>query len=120
MGVPEPVISLAITPRTKGDQEKLDRGLQRLMAEDPSLRAQTDRDTGQTIIRGNVIGTLADRHGQLQLEEDRAGIRIITATVPLSEMLGYGSVLRSRTSGRATYAVHLDRYQPFRRDPGID
>jgi elongation factor G len=52
MRVQEPVISLAIEPKTKADQEKLDQGLQKLMAEDPTFRVQTDQQTGQTIIAG--------------------------------------------------------------------
>ena len=49
---PEPVISLAIEPRTKADQDKLANALQRLAAEDPTLRLSTDPETGQTIISG--------------------------------------------------------------------
>src|ERR671934_134360 len=52
MDFPEPVISLAIEPKTKADQEKLGVGLQKLMAEDPTFRVQTDQQTGQTIIAG--------------------------------------------------------------------
>src|SRR5213592_4618885 len=52
MDFPEPVISLAIEPKTKADQEKLGIGLQKLMAEDPTFRVQTDVQTGQTIIAG--------------------------------------------------------------------
>jgi elongation factor G len=49
---PEPVISIAIEPKTKADQEKLGVSLQKLATEDPSFRVATDRDTGQTIISG--------------------------------------------------------------------
>src|SRR5213078_4326525 len=52
MDFPEPVISLAIEPKTKVDQEKLGTGLQKLMAEDPTFRVNTDIQTNQTIIRG--------------------------------------------------------------------
>src|SRR4051812_1657178 len=52
MTFPEPVISLAIEPKTKPDQEKLGHGLQKLMAEDPTFRVNTDPQTGQVIIRG--------------------------------------------------------------------
>ena len=52
MDFPEPVISLAIEPKTKADQEKLGVGLQKLMAEDPTFRVRTDQQTGQTIIAG--------------------------------------------------------------------
>jgi elongation factor G len=49
---PEPVISVAIEPKTKADQEKLGLSLQKLMQEDPSFRVFTDQETGQTIISG--------------------------------------------------------------------
>jgi len=277
MDFPEPVISLAIEPKTKADQEKLGTGLQKLMAEDPTFRVNTDQQTGQTIIRGmgelhleiivdrlkrefnveasvgkpqvayketltrpadgemkyakqtggrgqyghckihvypgepgtgyifeneivggaipkeyikpidegikealtrgvlagypiddvkvelydgsyhdvdssemafkiagsmafqdaakkakpvllepvmrvevvvpkdymgDVMGNLSSRRGQIQSQEDRGGTQIISARVPLSEMFGYATDLRSRTQGRATYSMHFDRYEP--------
>jgi elongation factor G len=277
MDFPEPVISLAIEPRTKADQEKLGQGLQKLMAEDPTFRVNTDQQTGQTIIRGmgelhleiivdrlkrefgveasvgkpqvayketltrpadgemkyakqtggrgqyghakihlypgepgtgyvfenkivggaipkefikpvdegikdaltrgvlagypiddvrielydgsyhdvdssemafkiagsmafqdaakkakpvllepimrvevtvpkeylgDVMGNLSSRRGHIQSQEDRGGTQIIAARVPLSEMFGYATDLRSRTQGRATYSMHFDRYEP--------
>ena len=56
---PEPVISVAIEPKTKADQDKLSQALQRLMEEDPTFRVRTDEETGQTLIAGM---------GELQLE----------------------------------------------------
>jgi elongation factor G len=277
MDFPEPVISLAIEPKTKADQEKLGQGLQKLMAEDPTFRVNTDLQTGQTIIRGmgelhleiivdrlkrefgveasvgkpqvayketltrpadgemkyakqtggrgqyghakihlypgepgtgyvfenkivggaipkefikpvdegikealtrgvlagypiddvrielydgsyhdvdssemafkiagsmafqdaakrakpvllepimrvevtvpkehmgDVMGNLSSRRGHIQSQEDRGGTQIIAARVPLSEMFGYATDLRSRTQGRATYSMHFDRYEP--------
>src|SRR5690349_12096952 len=52
MDFPEPVIALAIEPKTKGDQEKLGVGLSKLMAEDPTFRVRTDDQTGQVVISG--------------------------------------------------------------------
>src|SRR6516165_10585011 len=268
MDFPDPVISLAIEPKTKADQEKLGTGLQKLMAEDPTFRVNSDTQTGQTIIRGmgelhleiivdrlkrefsveasvgkpqvayketltrpadgemkyakqtggrgqyghakihvypgapgtgylfenrivggaipkeyikpvdegirealtrgvlagypiddvrvelydgsyhdvdssemafqiaakrakpallepvmrvevvvpkdylgDVMGDLASRRGQIQSQEDRGGTQIIAARVPLSEMFGYATDLRSRTQGRATYSMHFERYE---------
>ena len=277
MDFPEPVISLAIEPKTKSDQEKLGQGLSKLMAEDPTFRVNTDQQTGQTIIRGmgelhleiivdrlkrefsveamvgkpqvayketltrpadgemkyakqtggrgqyghakihvypgepgtgyifdnqvvggaipkefikpidegikealtrgvlagypiddvkvelydgsyhdvdssemafkiagsmafqdaakkakpvllepimrvevtvpkefmgDVMGNLSSRRGQIQSQEDRGGTQIVSARVPLSEMFGYATDLRSRTQGRASYSMHFDRYEP--------
>jgi elongation factor G len=52
MQFPEPVISVAIEPKTKSDQDKLGIGLQRLAEEDPTFRVRTDDETGQTLISG--------------------------------------------------------------------
>jgi elongation factor G len=61
---------------------------------------------------GDVMGNLASRRGHIQSQEDRGGTQIISARVPLSEMFGYATDLRSRTQGRATYSMHFDRYEP--------
>ncbi len=277
MDFPEPVISLAIEPKTKADQEKLAQGLQKLMAEDPTFRVNTDADTGQVVIRGmgelhleiivdrlkrefnveasvgkpqvayketltraaegegryvkqtggrgqyghakvrlsprqpgqgyefvnaivggviprefikpidegireamtrgvlagypvddvaielydgsyhdvdssemafkiagsmafqdaakkaapvllepvmrvevvvpeeymgDIMGDLNSRRGRIQSMEARGGTQVVTARVPLSEMFGYATDLRSKTQGRATYSMHFDRYEP--------
>ncbi|MEO0624969.1 MAG: elongation factor G [Pseudomonadota bacterium] len=52
MNFPDPVIEIAVEPKTKNDQEKMSQGLQRLAAEDPSFRVTTDLESGQTIMRG--------------------------------------------------------------------
>ena len=52
MTFPDPVIAVAIEPKTKGDQDKLAAGLQRLSEEDPTFRVRSDEETGQTIIAG--------------------------------------------------------------------
>jgi elongation factor G len=52
MNFPEPVISIAIEPKTKGDLEKLGSSLQKLALEDPSFKVKTDEETGQTILSG--------------------------------------------------------------------
>jgi elongation factor G len=60
---------------------------------------------------GEVMGDLASRRGRIQSQEDRGGTQIINARVPLSDMFGYATDLRSRTQGRATYSMHFDRYE---------
>ncbi|EAU46316.1 elongation factor G [Salipiger bermudensis] len=52
MTFPDPVIEIAVEPKTKADQEKMSAGLQRLAAEDPSFRVETDLESGQTIMKG--------------------------------------------------------------------
>jgi elongation factor G len=60
---------------------------------------------------GDVMGNLSSRRGQIQSQEDRGGTQIVSARVPLSEMFGYSTDLRSRTQGRASYSMHFDRYE---------
>jgi elongation factor G len=60
---------------------------------------------------GDVIGDLNRRRGQVNNMGDRAGNKIVDAFVPLSEMFGYSTDLRSATQGRATYAMEFDHYE---------
>ncbi|MCA1169973.1 elongation factor G [Rothia kristinae] len=59
---------------------------------------------------GDVIGDLNSRRGQIQSMEDVAGIKLVAALVPLSEMFGYIGDLRSKTQGRAVYSMTFDSY----------
>jgi elongation factor G len=59
---------------------------------------------------GDVIGDLNSRRGQIQSMDERSGVRIVKAQVPLSEMFGYVGDLRSRTQGRANYSMVFDSY----------
>jgi len=60
---------------------------------------------------GDVIGDIAKRRGQVSGMDDRAGNKIINAFVPLSEMFGYSTDVRSMSQGRATYAMEFDHYE---------
>ncbi len=60
---------------------------------------------------GDVIGDLNSRRGIIQGMDDRNGAKIITAKVPLSEMFGYATDLRSKTQGRANYSMEFGSYE---------
>jgi elongation factor G len=60
---------------------------------------------------GDIIGDLNSRRGRVEGMEHRAGSQVIRAHVPLSEMFGYATDMRSRTQGRATYSMHFARYE---------
>ncbi len=60
---------------------------------------------------GSVMGDLNSRRGRIEASELRAGSQVITSVVPLSEMFGYSTNLRSMTQGRATYSMHFFRYE---------
>jgi len=60
---------------------------------------------------GDVVGDVNSRRGQVQGTEQRGNNQVVNALVPLSEMFGYSTDLRSRTQGRATYTMQFDSYQ---------
>jgi len=59
---------------------------------------------------GDVIGDLSSRRGVIQAMDERSGVRVVRALVPLSEMFGYVGDLRSSTQGRASYSMQFDSY----------
>src|SRR4029453_16078144 len=96
MDFPEPVIALAIEPKTKSDQEKLGQGLGKLMAEDPTFRVNSDPETGQTVIRG--MGEL-----HLEIIVDRLK-REFSAEASVGKPQGaYKETLTRRAEGEGRY-----------------
>lgn len=61
---------------------------------------------------GDVIGDLNSRRGRIEGMEARSGVQVIHSFVPLAEMFGYSTDLRSRTQGRGTYVMEVDHYEP--------
>ncbi|WP_317299682.1 elongation factor G [Collinsella tanakaei] len=61
---------------------------------------------------GDVMGNLSGRRGKIEGMDDRAGSKVIRAKVPLGEMFGYATDLRSQTQGRASYTMQFDSYEP--------
>jgi elongation factor G len=59
---------------------------------------------------GDVMGDLSSRRGQIQGMDSRGGAQVIRAMVPLSEMFGYATTVRSKTQGRATFTMQFDHY----------
>jgi elongation factor G len=115
---PEPVIQLAIEPKTKADQEKLGMAIQKLVQEDPTLRVNTDPDTGQTILAGM---------GELHLEiivdrmqrEFNVGANVGKPQVAYRETIRskseYDYTHKKQTGGAGQYARVKLRVEP---DPG--
>ncbi len=60
---------------------------------------------------GDVMGDLSGRRGKVSSMDERAGAKVVDAKVPLSEMFGYATELRSMTQGRATYTMHFAHYE---------
>ena len=61
---------------------------------------------------GDVMGNLSSRRGKIEGMEDRSNTKVIRAKVPLGEMFGYATDLRSQTQGRASYTMQFDAYEP--------
>lgn len=93
---PEPVISLAIEPQTKSDQEKLGYALKRLMEEDPTFRVKTNHETGQTIISG--IGEL-----QLEIMVDRMKREFSVQANTGAPQVAYKETFASETEAEGKY-----------------
>ena len=72
-----------------------------------------DEDTTRYSVRisGSINGDVSSRRGRIEKLDMRPGSGVITAFVPLSEMFGYSTILRSMTQGRATYTMHFHRYE---------
>ena len=112
---PEPVIQLAIEPKTKADQEKLGMAIQKLVQEDPTLRVNTDPDTGQTILAGM---------GELHLEiivdrmqrEFNVGANVGKPQVAYRETIRntaeYDYTHKKQTGGSGQYARTKIRVEP--------
>jgi len=113
---PEPVIQLAIEPKTKADQEKLGVAIQKLVQEDPTLRVSTDVDTGQTILAGM---------GELHLEiivdrmqrEFNVGANVGKPQVAYRETIRaiaeFDYTHKKQTGGSGQYARTKLRVEPF-------
>jgi len=119
MNFPEPVIAVAIEPKTKADQEKMGNALQKLMQEDPTFKVHTDKETGQTIIRGMGelhLEIITDR----MVREFNVGANIGKPQVAYREAItkeapGHGRFIR-QSGGRGQYGEAKIRLKPA--EPG--
>ena len=73
--------------------------------------AQVEVETPEQYM-GDVMGNLSSRRGKIEGMEDRRDTKVIKAKVPLGEMFGYATDLRSQTQGRASYTMQFDSYEP--------
>src|SRR5262249_18605474 len=121
MNFPEPVIAVAIEPKTKADQEKMGMALAKLMQEDPTFKVHTDKETGQTIIRGMGelhLEIITDR----MVREFNVGANIGKPQVAYREAItkeaqGHGRFVR-QSGGRGQYGDCKIRIKPA--EPGHD
>ncbi|OGE16474.1 translation elongation factor G [Candidatus Daviesbacteria bacterium RIFCSPHIGHO2_12_FULL_37_11] len=118
---PEPVISLAIEPKTKSDQEKLGLALGRLSEEDPTFRVKSDHETGQTIIAGMgelQLEVLVDRmKREFKVEANVGQPQVAYKETITKEARGEGKYIR-QTGGRGQYGHCLLKIEPLPRGQG--
>lgn len=60
---------------------------------------------------GDITGSLSGKRGQIENMEDRGMVKVVRARVPLSEMFGYMTALRSMTEGRGNFTMEFDKYE---------
>ncbi len=121
MDFPEPVISIAIEPKTQADQEKLGSSLAKLAAEDPSFRVKTDPETAQTIISGMGelhLEIIVDR----LLREFKVGANVGSPQVAYKETIsGHGSAegkFIRQAGGKGQYGHVVIELEPLERGQG--
>ncbi len=123
MTFPEPVIEVAIEPKTKADQDKLGVALQRLAEEDPTFRVQTDEETGQTLIAGMGelhLDVLVDR----MVREFQVAANVGKPQVSYRETIrraaeGNGRFVR-QTGGQGQYGHAVIKLEPNEKGAGYE
>ena len=112
MDFPEPVIRIAVEPKTKADRDKLTNGLTKLAEEDPTFNVRTDEETGQTIIAGMGelhLEIIIDRLKQEFKVEANVGQPQVAYREALTETINEHYVLKKQTGGRGQFAeVYMD------------
>jgi elongation factor G len=119
---PEPVISIAIEPRTKVDVEKLGIGLQKLAAEDPSFRIHTDEESGQTIISGMGelhLEIIVDRLKREFKVESNVGKPEVAYREAISKKVACEYKYAKQSGGRGQYGHVLMEIEPGERGKGF-
>ncbi len=107
MTFPDPVIEIAVEPKTKNDQEKMSQGLQRLAAEDPSFRVETDLESGQTIMKGMGelhLDILVDRLKREFKVEANIGAPQVAYRETISKQVEHTYTHKKQSGGSGQYA----------------
>lgn len=115
MTFPEPVISLAVEPASKKDQEKMGIGLSKLSSEDPSFRYHTDEETGQTIIAGMGelhLEIIVDRLKREHKVEVNTGAPQVSYRETITSTAEGEGVFKRQTGGRGQFGHVLLRLEP--------
>ncbi|HYD17792.1 MAG TPA: elongation factor G [Patescibacteria group bacterium] len=115
MVFPEPVISIAVEPKSKADQEKMGMALARLVAEDPSLRVNSDQESGQTILRGMGelhLDIIIDRMKREFKVEANIGAPQVAYRETITKMGEIDYTHKKQSGGSGQFARVLIRFEP--------
>ncbi|HLD03685.1 MAG TPA: elongation factor G [Candidatus Dojkabacteria bacterium] len=120
---PDPVVSLAVEPKTKSDQEKLGEALRKLMQEDPTFKSNTDEDTGQTIISG-----MGELHLEIKMDilkrtygiEVSAGQPQVAYKETINNEVMHRELLKKQTGGAGQFADITIIVAPQERGKGYE
>jgi elongation factor G len=107
MFIPEPVISIAVEPKTQADVDKMGMAIAKLVEEDPTLRVKTDEDTGQTILSGMGelhLEIIVDRMKREFKVEVNQGAPQVAYKEALTSMVTHREVFKKQTGGRGKFA----------------
>ena len=123
MEFPEPVISIAIEPKTKTDQEKMGTALGKLVQEDPSLRVHTDEETGQTIVSGMGelhLEIIVDRMKREFKVEANVGAPQVAYRETITKMTEVQGKFVRQSGGRGQYGDCWLRIEPLEPGSGFE
>jgi len=115
MEFPEPVIGIAVEPKTQKDMDKLGMGLSKLAEEDPTFRVQTNEDTGQTVISGMGelhLDIIIDRLRREFKVECNQGRPQVTYKEAISQPVELREVYKKQSGGRGKFADIIVRVEP--------
>ena len=123
MRFPEPVISVSVEPKTKGEQEKFSNALGKLVRADPSLRLETDRETGQTILRG-----MGELHLEVTLDRMRTEFGVegnmgkpqVAYREAITKPIEYTYTHKKQTGGSGQFAEVKIVFEPLERGTGFE
>jgi elongation factor G len=120
---PEPVIAVAVEPKTKADQDKLSNALQRLAEEDPTFRVKVDDQTGQTLISGMGelhLEVLVDRMRREFGVQAHVGRHQVAYRETITRKAATETRFVRQTGGRGQYAHVIVEFEPMRRGAGFE
>jgi len=123
MEFPEPVIDIAVEPKSKADQEKMGLALQRLAAEDPSFRVKTDEESGQTIISGMGelhLDIIVDRMRREFKVEANIGAPQVAYREAITRMVEHDYTHKKQSGGSGQFARIKFRIEPNEAGKGFE